>query len=107
MQAKKLDEQMKVSLQTTQKYGVELDRQSDKVAESSHKTADQIAQAVSMLSGKIGEVGQAANDVKGKIDSSRTQLADENRALGRCVNQGSPCGGRGCFILYASVEFAL
>ena len=81
MRAQEVNEQMKVSLQTTKSYGNELDKQADKVAESSHKTADRISEAVAILAGKMLDVDKAANDVNAKVEVSREKLSDETDRL--------------------------
>jgi len=79
--AKEVEEQMRLSLKTTHEYGEALDRQADKVAESSHRTADKISEAIASLSGKMLDVNKAANDVSIKIESSRDKLSAETDHL--------------------------
>ena len=81
LRAKEVEEQMRLSLETTQQYGASLDEQADKVAESSHKTVDQISEAVAKLSGKMLDVNKAANDVSGQIELSRDKLTSETEHL--------------------------
>lgn len=81
LRAKEVEAQMKQSLKTTHEYGEHLDQQSEKMAENSHKNADQIAQAVSKLAGKMLEVNKAADMVSDKIDGSRTKLSNETDHL--------------------------
>ncbi len=77
LRAREAEEQMKYSLQTTQRYGEALDKQADKVAETSHKTADNISEAISILARKMLDVDKTAKGVQVNVDSSCEKLSDE------------------------------
>ncbi len=81
LRAKSVEEQMRLSLKTTHAYGDALDQQADKVAETSHRTADKISEAIAGLSGKMLDVNKAASDVSVKIELSRDKLSAETDHL--------------------------
>lgn len=74
IRSRELDEHMKSSLSTAQKYGAELKTQALRVGEASTDTADQIARAVMQLSGKVSEADRLSSDVLARIHKARAEL---------------------------------
>lgn len=77
IRAREVAEQMKASLNISESYGRELKNQATMIADTSMKSAEQIGKAVSVLTSRMDDVGQAANDVAGKVEGSRDKLSVE------------------------------
>lgn len=81
IRAREVAEQMKASLDMSERYGRELRKQAASVAEASGEAVDELGKSVSVLKSNMDDIGKAAKDVNVKIEQSRESLAGESERL--------------------------
>ncbi len=79
--AKLVEEQMKTSAISTKKYGDALDKQVDKAAKTSQRSAVDIEKAMGLLAKQLLDVKQVSKDVTSEVASSRDKLSSETEHL--------------------------
>jgi hypothetical protein len=65
----------------SESYGQQLRAQAALISNASAETAENLSRSISYLSDKVGDIGQAANDVGVRIEKSRRNLSEESERL--------------------------
>ncbi len=81
IRTRELEEQVSVSLKTSEAYGRELKLQARMISDASIDSADKMSQIISMLTVRMNEIGESAHDATLKLERSREDLSNESDRL--------------------------
>lgn len=106
VRAREVAEQMKASLRASMSYGSELKSQATALADASALSTEQLGRSVSILTGKINDIGRVANDITVKIEKTGEKLADESERF-LCVSGAALEGAKDAAMVFTKQSEAL